>query len=68
MGLSGFQIRPVPGSEIADLGVETAPNRFRTYQNGGALRAPPFWMGFEAVQGRLDPPQSANSGPETGRI
>ncbi len=24
-------------------------------QSGGALRAPPFWMGFETIQSRLDP-------------
>ena len=37
-------------------------------KSGGVLRAPTLLMGSGPVWGRLDPPTSTISGPETGRI
>ncbi len=61
MGLSGFQIRPVSGPEIGDLWGLNRSKASKPIQNGGARSAPPFWMGFEAVQSRLDPQNQRSS-------
>ncbi len=56
MGLSGFQIRPVSGPAIADFRGPKRPYTLsKPIENGGARSTPPFWMGFEAVEGRLEP-------------
>ena len=42
------------GNRSQIFGSLNGPKPLQLIQNGGARSAPPFWMGFEAVEGRLD--------------